>query len=358
MSRKNNIYTKTALLLFMVFALQLPIFAGGSEEKKAFEPANFILDHIADSYEWHVTSVGEKHISIPLPVIVYSSEKGFNVFLSSKFHNETHTHNGFSIASDGDYKGKIVETNANGEQVRPFDLSLTKNAASLLITSALLIFLILYLAKWYKKEPLKAPKGFRGALEMLAFSINDDVIKPSIGKDYKKYAPYLLTVFFFVFLSNILGLIPIFPGGANATGNIAITFVLAMCTFFIVNFSGTKEYWKEIFNPPVPMWLKLPIPIMPILEIFGIFTKPFALMMRLFANIFAGHAAVMAFMCLIFVAAALGTGFLVGMTFASVLFSIFMNFLEVLVAFIQAYVFTMLSAVFIGMAKVEPHHEH
>lgn len=350
----ENIYKKIGILVIILLSVCSATFASRTGEEE-FKPADFILGHIGDSYEWHITSFGHKHVSIPLPVIVYSQESGLNIFMSSHFHHE-HVYNGFYIASEGDYKGKIVEKDAQGTEVRPWDFSLTKNATSLLISSSLLIFIVLYTAKWYKKGTLNAPKGFRGAMEMMTFMIQDDIIKPSIGKDYKKFSPYLLTAFFFIFLNNLLGLIPIFPGGANVTGNIAITFVLAMCTFLMVNIFGTKEYWKEIFSPDVPVWLKLPIPIMPVLELFGVFTKPFALMVRLFANILAGHAGILAFMCLIFFTAKMGIAVSGSMTVVSVLFSIFMNCLEVLVAFIQAYVFVMLSAVFIGLARVEPHH--
>jgi F-type H+-transporting ATPase subunit a len=168
----------------------------------------------------------------------------------------------------------------------------------------------------------------------------------------------LLTVFFFIFINNILGLIPIFPGGANVTGNIAITFVLAICTFLIVNFSGTKEYWREILWPDVPLWLKAPVPLMPVIELVGIFTKPFALMIRLFANMLAGHSIVLGLTALVFVTVSLGPVMNTSMTVVSVVFSVFIAFVELLVAYIQAYIFTMLSAVFIGLARVEPHHKH
>lgn len=348
---------KSLLLLLLFFLMGLQLFASvDSHEKKEFKPADFILGHIGDSYDWHITTVNDKHISIPLPVILYSQENGLNVFLFSKFHHDS-VYKGFYVSTDGDYKGKIVEKNSSGEEIRPLDFSITKNALALIINSILLVVLVLYVGRWYKKKPLEVPKGFRGAIEMLVVSLNDDVIKPSVGKNYKKFTPYLLTVFFFIFINNLMGLIPLFPGGANTTGNIAITFVLAMFTFVIVNVFGTKEYWREIFKPDVPLWLRSPIfPLMPILEIFGVFTKPFALMVRLFANILAGHSVILAFTCLIFFVANMSPGISISMTLVSVLFSIFMNFLELLVAFIQAYVFLMLSAVFIGLSQVEPHH--
>ena len=314
-----------------------------------------ILEHLADSYIWHITKIGETDIAIPLPVIVYSQTSGWHVFMSSAFH-EGGEHDGLIIATEGKYKGKIVEKDALGNEVKPFDISITKVVLSLLFNGALLIFIILMVARSYKKDIYESKKGFVGFMEMFIMNINDDVIKPCIGKDYRKFSPYLLTVFFFIFLNNLMGIIPIFPGGANVTGNIAITFVLAICTFIIVNIFGTKEYWKEIFWPDVPLWLKVPVPLMPAIELVGVFTKPFALMIRLFANMLAGHSIVLGLTCLVFVTVSLGPAMNTSMTVVSVLFTVFINLVEVLVAYIQAYVFVLLSAVFIGLARVEPHH--
>jgi F-type H+-transporting ATPase subunit a len=277
--------------------------------------------------------------------------------MSSVFHHAP-IHDGLTIAHTGANKGKIVEIDAAGNEVKPFDISITKNVFSLLFSSTILIILILSVARSYKKGSYKPQKGFIAFMEMFIMNVNDDIIKPCIGKDYKRYAPYLLTVFFFIFINNILGLIPIFPGGANVTGNIAITFVLAICTFLIVNFSGTKEYWREILWPDVPLWLKAPVPLMPVIELVGIFTKPFALMIRLFANMLAGHSIVLGLTALVFVTVSLGPVMNASMTVVSVVFSVFIAFVELLVAYIQAYIFTMLSAVFIGLARVEPHHKH
>lgn len=190
-------------------------------------------------------------------------------------------------------------------------------------------------------------------IEALVVMINDEVIKGCIGEDYRRYAPYLLTAFFFVLVNNLMGILPIFPGGANVTGNIAITLVLALCTFLFTNIYGTKAYWKDIFWPKVPLWLKVPVPLMPMIELFGIFTKPFALMIRLFANIMAGHAAILSLVAIIFITVKAGPVINGSMTVISVLFGIFMDLLELLVAFIQAYVFTMLSAVFIGLSRIK-----
>jgi len=354
-------YILSIICLFLIGS-QLSFAAGGGhgEEGEDINVKDLILDHIGDAYEWHILTVGETHVSIPLPVIVFGENSGLNVFSSSKFHHGSSEYNGFYIAQDGDYKGKIVEKNAAGEEIRPWDFSLTKNAIALLIASFILVFIVLSVARWYKKNSTKdnpqVPGGFIGFMELFIMNVNDDIIKPCVGKNYKKFAPYLLTAFFFIFINNIMGLIPIFPGGANVTGNIAITLVLALFTLVIVNVFGTKEYYKEIFWPEVPTWLKVPIPIMPAIELVGVFTKPFALMIRLFANILAGHSIVLGLVCLIFVTAKLGTAINGSMTVVSVVLTIFIDFVEILVAYIQAYVFTMLSAVFIGLAQVEPHH--
>lgn len=338
-----------------------PYYAPVAKEEKELDVKGVILEHLADSYEWHLWSNEETntHVTIPLPVILYSKTKGLNIFSSCQFHHGESEYNGFFIAKSGEYKDKIVEKNAEGEVVRPLDFSITKNAFALFFICTVLIIMILSVARFYKKEKKSgvytAPKGFVGAMEMLIMSIVDDVIKPSIGPEYKKYTPYLLTAFFFIFVNNLFGLIPIFPFGANTTGNIAVTFVLAIFTFIIVNVNGTSTYWKHIFWPDVPLFLK---PLMIIIEIVEIFTKPFSLMIRLFANILAGHSIVLGLTMLIFVTASLGVGINASMTVASVLLNVFILFIELLVAFIQAYVFTMLSAVYIGSAREKHHQAH
>ena len=315
---------------------------------------DIVFGHINDAYEWHITKIGHKELTIPLPMSLHSSTSGWHAFLSSRLEENHGTYKGFSIGPKGTkYEGKIVEYNVDGEQIRPFDISITKVALALMINSTLLIIIILCVARWYRKRgpDAEAPKGFVGFMEMFIMMVNDDVIKSCIGPRYKKFAPYLLTAFFFIFLNNLMGLVPFFPGGANVTGNIAITLVLAVCTFIAINVFGSKHYWKEIFWPDVPWWLKAPIPMMPFIELFGIFTKPFALMIRLFANMLSGHMAMLVLVSLIFISVSMGPVLNSSLTVASVLFNIFMNALEVLVAFIQAYVFTMLSAVFVGLAQ-------
>jgi F-type H+-transporting ATPase subunit a len=340
----------------MAHAGETPV--GAEPEKKKVDVQSIVFGHIGDSYEWHITDWGDKAIAIPLPVIVHSSTSGWHAFLSSHLE-EGESYEGFYIAQEGDYKGKVVEKNAQGEEVRPLDISITKTALAIMINSLVLVLIILGVSRWYRKRTpdSPSPKGFVGLMEMMIMMVNDDIVKSCIGKDYKRYAPYLLTAFFFIFVNNLMGLIPIFPGGGNVTGNIAVTLVLACMTFIAVNVFGTKEYWKEILWPEVPTWLKCPLPLMPLIELFGLFTKPFALTVRLFANIMAGHSVILALTCIIFITASLGSVLNGSMTVVSVLFAVFMNCLELLVAFIQAYVFTMLSAVFIGLSRVESHHK-
>ena len=318
-----------------------------------FSAKEVVLEHIKDSHEWHITGEGENDVVIPLPVIVKSST-GWHVFMSSAFEEGDGHPYGLELVKEGELAGKIVE---NGEPV--LDLSITKTVAVMFINVISLLCCILFSARWYKKRKAsdKAPGGFVGFIEMLVMYVVDEIIKPGVGKGYEKYTPYLLTCFFFIFTCNVMGLIPFPPGSGNVTGNIAVTFFLALCTFIIVQFSGNKHYWKDIFWPEVPTWLKAPIPIIPVIEFVGIFTKPFALMIRLFANMMAGHAIAVAITCIIFLVASQAIAVQLSMSFLSVIMSIFMMCLECLVCFIQAMVFTMLSAVFIGLAKVEPEHE-
>ena len=323
-----------------------------------FTPGAFILDHIGDAYEWHIMEIGETHVSIPLPIIVYSKTSGLNIFLSSNFQHGHAEYKGFKISSSAENKGKVVEVSADGTEVKPLDLSITKNVTSLFISIIILCWIFISVAKAYTRNDGKAPKGIQNLFEIFIIFIRDDIAKASIGKKkYEKYMPFLLTIFFFIFINNLLGLVPIFPGGANLTGNIAITMVLALFTFIITTFSGNKSYWIHIINAPgVPWWLKFPIPLMPIVELIGVFTKPFVLMVRLFANITAGHIIALGFFSLIFIFGNLNIGAGYGISVLSVAFTIFMTLLELLVAFIQAYVFTLLSALYFGMATEE--HEH
>lgn len=340
-------------------AVEATIEAAEEQEQEALDVKQIVLSHIGDSYEWHICSVGERHVSVPLLVIVRSESGKWHCFSSSRLHHG-HAYEGFSIAEEGKYAGKIVEQTADGEQIRPIDLSITKTVAGLFVNCVVLLLIVLGVARRYRndKPDTKAKGGLAGVLEMVIDSVMDGIIIPCVGPNYRKFAPYLLTAFFFIFVNNLMGLIPIFPAGANVTGNISVTLVLAMATFFAVNIFGTRDYWKEIFWPEVPTWLKVPIPIMPAIEFIGLFTKPFSLMIRLFANILAGHAIILILTCIVFATAELGAAVNGAMSAVSVVLSIFMNCLELLVAFLQAFVFTMLSAVFIGAAQHTEEHEH
>ncbi len=320
------------------------------------EVKEIIFEHLGDGYGWEVPFSHSKRI--PLPVIVRSHDGSWHVFSSGRITGGE-TYQGFKLAHGGDYNNKVVEVLDDGSEYRPLDLSVTKNVCGIFISVLVVCLLVFALKRWYARNQYKAPHGGTGLLEVAVDFVYGDTIKPIMGAEAPKYAPYLLTVFFFILTMNLLGLIVIFPGGANLTGNISVTLVLAVCTFLITNFTGTKHYWKEILWPDVPMALKCPFPLMPIIEIVGIFTKPIALMIRLFANMMSGHMVVIVFTLLIFIFAALfGVAAGAGTAVLSLLLSLFMLLLDTLVSFIQAYVFTILSAMFISMAHVhEEEHE-
>lgn len=342
------------LLLFAAVALA-PVRASESADTAApaLNPKEIMFEHLLDGYGWEVPF--DHHHRIPLPVIVYCND-GLHVFSSSRLeHGQEYTDNGvtFKIGDAGSkYSGKVVELTPEGE-VRPWDFSITKNVCALIITVLLVTGLMLWLASFYRRNPYKAPRKGLGAIEVVVAFVYDGVVKAILGHNARRFAPYLMTVFFFILAMNLLGLVVIFPGGANLTGNIAVTLVLAVCTFIATNFFGNKHYWKDIFWPDVPLWLKVPVPIMPVIEIFGMFTKPAALTIRLFANMMGGHMIVITLTLLIFIFSAISPVAGGGATVISLIFSIFMLLIDVLVSFIQAYVFTMLSTIFIGLA-----HEH
>jgi F-type H+-transporting ATPase subunit a len=362
--------------IFLIFVLSIfsvnAVSANESHEvaladtaaNEEFNAGKFIIEHVSDSYEWHIVSFGHTHISVPLPIILYSQNpelhggKSFHVFMSSKFHHGKEDHEGFRISHSKKFEGKIVEIDANGTEIgKPFDFSVTKVVAELFITVIILFWVFISMAAKATKNRDKAPSGMQNLLEPVILFVRDQIARPTIGdKKYEKYMPFLLTLFFFILLENIVGLIPIPPFGANVTGNISITMVLALFTFAITTFSGNKHYWKEIYNPDVPWWLKFPIPLMPIVELTGVITKPFVLMVRLFANMMAGHMIITVFVSLIFIFGSLmGTGAGFGVSPLSIAFSVFIMLLDVLVSFIQAYVFTLLSSLYIGMATAEHH---
>lgn len=321
-----------------------------SHEEEKIDAGKIIMEHISDAYDWHIATIGHSHISIPLPVII-KDDNGLKVFLSSKFEHGHATFEGYRIV-----EGKIAAVNPDNtvnKDVVFYDFSISKNVTSMFLSVILLCWIMLSVARQYTTNKGKAPKGFANLVEMLVLFVRDEVARPSIGPKYAKFLPYLLTIFFFIFINNLFGLIPFFPGGANVTGNIAITMVLAAFTFVITTYNGNKGYWMHILLPPgVPkaLWILL-IPI----EIIGMFNKPIVLMIRLFANITAGHIIILGFFSLIFIFGAMNPYLGYGVSVVSVAFTVFMNFIELLVAFLQAYVFTLLSALYFGTA-VEEHH--
>ncbi|HEV8079068.1 MAG TPA: F0F1 ATP synthase subunit A [Chitinophagaceae bacterium] len=343
-------------------------------EKKAFDANEVIFGHVLDAHEFHFLSYKgddgkEHHATIPLPVILYSKEKGVDVFMSSKFHHgEQHSYKGYDIITDHKIAEQkldpkkytaeqIVAVNENGEidpTVKVYDVSLTRNVVQMIIALALLVWVMLYMAKKYRSGQgvTTAPKGVQNLIEPVITFVRDDVAKPNLGVKYKKYFPYLLTVFFFILINNLVGLI---PGSANVTGNIAFTMVLALISFIIIMLSTNKHYWGHIFNPPgIPLFVKF---ILVPVEILGVFTKPFALMIRLFANMIAGHIIIICLVSLIFIFGALSTYIGWGFSPLSIAFVVFIYFIEILVAFLQAYIFTNLAAVFIGQAFEGGHED-
>ena len=345
------------VFVFLLAAFSLPLSAQeepvSHEGAPAFDASTFILDHIADSHEWHIlTKKNGDEVAIYLPVIVYSKENGLNVFSSKKLARG-HEYKGYKIEEEGDLKGKIVLVNDAGEineKNLPLDFSMTKTVIGMLAAALIGLWLFISLSRSYKKTGISHPKGIQRFLEPAVLFIRDDIAIPNLGiHKYEKYMPYLLSAFFFILINNLMGLVPFPPPfGANVTGNIALTFVLAVCTFLITQFSGNKTYWKHIFAAPgVPFWL---LPVMIPVELIGLISKPFALMIRLFANITAGHIIVLSLLCLIFIFGSVWVSPL------SAVFVIFMDCLELLVAFLQAYIFTLLSSLFISMAMPEEHH--
>ena len=315
------------------------------DDSELYNPVPAIMHHISDSHEWHLLGEGDASVTIPLPVILIT-EGNLDVFMSSAFnHGHTDVVKGDRVYSM-DSHGHIHEKN----HLSILDLSITKNVASMFLALIVMLFLFIISANKSKKNA-GAPSGILSFIEPLVLFVRDDIVKPNLGHNYNKFLPYLLTLFFFILVNNLLGLL---PGAANVTGNIAVTLVLSFITLIVTNFSANKSYWGHIFKPPgVPLAL---MPIMIPIELVGVFTKPFALMIRLFANISAGHIIILSLISLIFMAqSGLGTAGAFGLSPVSVLFVLFMYFIEILVAFLQAYIFTLLTSLFIGLATTEAH---
>ena len=356
MTTKINTYTKFSSILLLIFVFlsafntkliasepqEAPITVGHSHAESAHvEDVNkpiditaIALEHVADSHSWHLWGEGHDAVALPLPIIIYSSTKGLQVFSSARFEHGHATYNGYKLEEE-----KIISEDAS-EAI--YDISITKNVTQMLLSAIILFLLFTSIAKAYKTHGVtSAPKGKQSFFEPLVTFVRDDIAKGNIGHGSDKYVPYLLTVFFMILINNVFGMIPI---GANLTGNIAFTLVLSVFTLIVTNINGNGAYWHHIFMPPAPKWL---YPILVPIEVVGILTKPFALMIRLFANMTAGHIIVISLVGLIFVFKS------IYIAPVSVAFALFIDVLECLVAFLQAYVFTMLTALFIGSAVAD-----
>jgi F-type H+-transporting ATPase subunit a len=350
----------------------------GDKEKKGFNAQEVIFGHILDGHEFHFFDIVKKDgsktpVGIPLPVIIYSPQRGLDVFMSSHFHHGHEAYKGYRIIDEhylhkleekgidvkkeGIAAGNLIavdESDNWDKSVKFFDLSLTRNVVQMLIALTILVWIMIAIARRYQKGEgvNSAPKGMQNLLEPVITFVRDEVAKPNLGDKYEKYLPYILTLFFFILINNLFGLI---PGSANVTGNIAFTFLLGIISLIVIVFSSRKYYWGHILNPPgVPGWVKaILVPV----EILSFFIKPTALIIRLFANMVAGHIIIICLISLIFIFAGLNQYAGWGTTIFSVAFTIFIYFIEILVAFIQAFIFAMLTAVFVGQAFEEPHHE-
>lgn len=377
-SRRIKSLSVLAFSLLLVF-LSPAAHAKDGDEKNKFDANEVIFSHVMDAHQYHFAtwegSDGKiHHATIPLPVILFEPGRGFSFFSSSKFHHGEEAYNGYRVItnhykeqlrkegwSEAELKklsneqivavdektGKILPT------VKVYDFSLTRNVVQMMLALALLVWLMTSVAKKYRTGQgiTTAPKGWQNAVEPVIQFVRDEVARPNLGHKYHKYLPLLLTIFFFILINNIFGLI---PGAANVTGNIAFTAVLGVIAFIVITISANKHYWGHIFNPPVPFGIKF---IMIPVEILSIFTKPFALIIRLFANMLAGHIIIICLVSLIFIFGGMSKAIGVGFSPVSIAFAVFIYLIEVLVAFIQAFIFTNLTAVFIGQA-VEDHHQH
>ncbi len=338
-AQKSFFVTKPVLSTLV--GLLIPIWLAGSSvhaevPSSSSSKDDFIMHHVKDAHEWHLATIGHTHITLPLPIILYATDRGWEIFSSNRLRDAHHhpvEYRGYWIGPEE----KLVAVDAN----RVFyDFSITKNVAAMLISAGMLLALALVATRRYQRNPLASPRGLWVSLELLILFVRDDIAIPNIGKEkYKQFMPYLLSVFFFIWLNNLLGLL---PGAANVTGNISVTLVLALFTFFITTFNSNGNYWRHVFSTPgVPRWLS---PIMIPVELLGLFTKPFSLMIRLFTNITAGHIILLSIIGLIFILKNAWVGAIV------VPFGAFMFLLKLLVAFLQAYIFALLSAIYFGTA--------
>jgi F-type H+-transporting ATPase subunit a len=339
MSAFLSCFCRFSLSIIVVLITVFSAAGQGQHDGHAVEKLNvseLIIHHVLDDHVWHFAD----GVVLHLPIVVYSAEKGLDVFSSANFYDEDHNivpYNGYRL----DHNNIYLE----GSNKKVLDLSITKNVAMLFVNAALMLVVFLSVSNAYKRNKGKAPRGLQSFFEPIILFVRDEIVKPNIGHRYERYFPYLLTLFFFILFGNLLGLV---PGAGNLTGNIAVTMVLAIITFIVTNVNGNRSYWSHIFwTPGLPLIMRFII--LPV-ELIGIFTKPISLMVRLFVAITAGHIVLLSLIALTFVF----TSYWVGL--GSTLIVLFISLIEILVAAIQAYVFTLFSALYIGMATAE--HEH
>ena len=386
MGMTSRLMKSFAVAVFSIFSLAVSLQAvasGGGEEndstkKKAFDAQEIIFGHVLDGHEFHFFDITHADssitpVGIPLPIILYSPQRGLDVFMSSKFEHGHKPYKGYrlldkhyleklkeeghDLKKEGLSAGKIIAVNENDKldkSVKFYDVSLTRNVVQMILALALLVWIMISIAKKYEKgQGVKsAPTGMQNLLEPVITFVRDEVAKPNLGAKWEKYLPYLLTLFFFILINNIIGLI---PGTANVTGNIAFTFVLGIISFIVILASSKKHYWGHIFNPPgMPLWVKF---ILVPVEFVSVFVKPMALIIRLFANMVAGHIIIICLISLIFIFSAMSKGVGIASSPVAIAFTVFIYFIEILVAFLQAYIFAMLTAVFVGQAFEGEHHD-
>lgn len=383
------------LLILLAFSSPF-VLKGASSEGEKYDPVSTVMHHISDANEFHIW----KGVHLPLPCILYSPDQGWSFFFTSVFHHGHSAYDRYVInhgrvnkISDSSFPmgeveiGEIMTKEVDGRKVsilehqgkeykldRPstldggilgggitsfYDLSITKNVFTMLLAAFLLIIIFLSVSKGYERNKGKAPTGIQSLFEVFFVFIRQEVTRPMIGeKKYEKFQPFIMTVFFFILFCNLFGLIPFFPGGVNITGNLAVTLTLAIFTFLVTNLNGNKHYWQHVlWMPGIPAWVKI---ILTPVEIMALFIKPFSLMIRLFANISAGHIIILSLIGLIFLFGDNGNsvGGAVAGGIIGMLFTAFMNLIELLVAFLQAFIFSILSASYIGAAVDDHHHEH
>ena len=322
-------------LTFFIVLLSSLLFVNNAfgSESSEFNAGEMIIEHVTDAHEWHLFTINDKHVSIPLPIILWHNGK-LDIFMSSKFHHGTETYKGYALPSMGEHKGKIICVDEAGTFTgeKPLDFSITKTVFALFISIFIILAILFSVRKSCKRNEGKVPGKLQSMAEMFILFIQSEIAKPAIGKKHMKFMPFLLTVFLFIFLNNILGLIPLFPGGANVTGNIGVAAVLAIFTFIITTINGNKHYWAHTFNMPgVPWWLKSPLfPLMQIVEVLSMLTKPIVLTIRLFANVTAGHIIILGFMSMIFLFGNIAPAIGYAVSPVSILFGVFMSVLELL----------------------------